>query len=31
MMFSKIEAIAGSPRKPIPSEVSVIPSWQADR
>ena len=24
-------ATAGSPRKPMPSEVSVIPSWQADR
>ena len=31
MMFSKIEAIAGSPRKPMPSEVSVMPSWQDDR
>ena len=28
---SKIVAIAGSPRKPMPSDVSVIPSWQADR
>ena len=28
---SKIVAIAGSPRKPMPSEVSVMPSWQADR
>ncbi len=24
-------AIAGSPRKPMPSEASVMPSWQADR
>ena len=24
-------AIAGSPRKPMPSEASVIPNWQADR
>ena len=24
-------ATAGSPRKPMPSEVSVIPSWQDDR
>ena len=24
-------ATAGSPRKPMPSEVSVMPSWQADR
>jgi hypothetical protein len=31
MMSSKIEAIAGSPRKPMPSEVSVMPSWQAER
>ena len=30
-MSSKIEAIAGSPRKPMPSEVSVMPSWQAER
>ena len=28
---SKIVAIAGSPRKPMPSDVSVMPSWQADR
>jgi hypothetical protein len=28
---SKIEATAGSPRKPMPSDVSVIPSWQAAR
>jgi hypothetical protein len=25
------EAIAGSPRKPMPSDVSVMPSWHADR
>ena len=24
-------AIAGSPRKPMPSEASVMPNWQADR
>jgi hypothetical protein len=24
-------AMDGSPMKPMPSEVSVIPSWQADR
>ena len=24
-------ATAGSPRKPIPSEVNVMPSWHADR
>ena len=30
-MSSKISATAGSPRKPMPSEVNVIPSWQAAR
>ena len=28
---SNSDAIAGSPRKPMPSEVIVMPSWQADR
>ena len=27
IMFSKIDATAGSPRKPMPSEVNVMPSW----
>ena len=31
MMSSKIDAIAGSPRKPMASDVSVIPSWHGDR
>ena len=28
---SSRSAIAGSPRKPMPSEASVMPNWQADR
>src|SRR3954453_3320929 len=28
---SSTSAIAGSPRKPMPSEAIVMPSWQADR
>ena len=28
---SSSAAIAGSPRKPMPSEAIVIPSWHADR
>ena len=28
---SNSDAIAGSPRKPMPSEVIVMPSWHADR
>jgi hypothetical protein len=28
---SSSSAIAGSPRKPMPSEAIVMPSWQADR
>ena len=30
-MDSKMSATAGSPRKPMPSEVKVMPSWQAAR
>src|SRR3982750_2534062 len=28
---SASSAIAGSPRKPMPSEASVMPNWHADR
>ena len=28
---STSSAIAGSPRKPMPSDASVIPSWHAER
>ena len=28
---SSRSAIAGSPRKPMPSEASVMPNWQAER
>ena len=30
-VLDQIDATAGSPRKPMPSEVSVMPSWHAAR